>query len=120
MVNRGYYHSFDIEIFLREIVKEAYQIHCDDEHTTWKLNLLDHSLVCNHYILETNYNNWLNKILNKCVVRNSTIGKNYWEELIYKIFEHICSKLNNIIISLNLGKQLENKKKLELEKKKKN
>ncbi|KAF0746822.1 Uncharacterized protein FWK35_00019769 [Aphis craccivora] len=72
------YSSFDFEFFLREIFEEAYQLYCDDGHTKWKLHLLDNSLVCKEYILE-------------CFHGNSSIGRNYWEDLSNK--EYIKRKI---------------------------
>lgn len=71
----------------------------------------------------------IEKLLKKCFFRNSySIGKNYWEELLYKIYMYKLNNVNNVNISLSsiifnldlrLGEKLEDKKIIELGKKKK-
>ncbi|KAE9543404.1 hypothetical protein AGLY_002204 [Aphis glycines] len=100
------YSSFDIEFFLREIFEEAYQLHCDDGHTKWKLHLLDNSLVCNRYIIEINYNNWVNKKINNCLIPNSNIGKHYWEELRCKIRNNVNNIDYDDNVQYNVHKKL--------------
>lgn len=91
------YSSYDFEYFFRKIYQLVYQLECDRAHTNWNFYLACSSLVFDRvsgprYFSNLAFKTFKSKRLHykDLELKNVQIGRNYWENLMFRIFLDLC------------------------------